>query len=271
MFEFSLHTCSKCSPSSSLMFSFLVSMPTLQCWWQPAWGEVDPCWHMPMASMWFFPYCNDSIPHEAICPEYQEFGSLIVFQTRLKTRGSSDSWQCQKCKCQDSSGFLKLCWRLELLLPYLLSLPSVTVYNLSVVWLTDKNYSVVKTRWNLTCDSVSRYITGTQSLYSGRLLQVKKYWVTTWLMQVRGQLKKFQMVSPRICSSPLHYNHVAFFCCCLFNFGERFSLRLSPCSDTLIYYLKFSDEDNVFYYISWPPRIISAKQFQNYILSGSCM
>lgn len=97
MFEFSLHTCSKCSPSSSLMFSFLVSMPTLQCWWQPAWGEVDPCWHMPMASMWFFPYCNDSIPHEAICPEYQEFGSLIVFHTRLKTRGSSDSWQCQKC------------------------------------------------------------------------------------------------------------------------------------------------------------------------------
>ena len=64
---------------------------------QPGAKWISPCWHMPIASMWFFPYCDDSFPHEALCPEYQEFGPLTVFQTRLKTQCSSDSWQCQKC------------------------------------------------------------------------------------------------------------------------------------------------------------------------------
>ena len=146
MFEFSLQTQSKC------WFSFLVPMPTLIYWWQPAWGWLEPFWHMPIPilapSLLWIPFKPNL--YEAGSLEYLEFGPLILFWTRLKTRSSSDSWgPWQKyppspllgCYVQNLSGSIQLCWWLELLFPCILSLPFVTVYNSLMVWFTSKHYS----------------------------------------------------------------------------------------------------------------------------------
>ena len=131
-------------------------------------------------------------------------------------------------QCQDSSGFLKLCWRLELLLPYLPSLPSVTVYNSLVVWLTNKNYSVVKTRWNLRCDStcLGTLLAHSHFIQSGYFRLKSTDSPHDWCRwEVNSESSKW---FPPASAHHLSTIIMELFCCCLFNFGEKIFSQAVP-------------------------------------------
>lgn len=197
---------------------------------------------LALSLLWWIPFKPNL--HEAGSLEYIEIGLLILFWTRLKTRCSSDSWgPWQKYPPFHHSwdAVSRIYLALSSFADDLSScFPEFFLCHLSQFtthWWFGSQINITQLRNRVGSGDMTPYIEreviDPESVYSFSLFQVKKHWLTVPLMQMRGQLRESKMVFPSSRSWPLQWSHRDF----SLNFSSRFSLGMSPCSYTFIYYL----------------------------------